>query len=523
MDWTGFPSVPSVSAFGGIEGRKAEIKYQRHPTGRLTWRFEDSPADPHVIESDRIIGLLSVNQHIADDYSLLYVEILESPAEVHEAERTHFRHLMLQRPPPDLIKDFTPSGRSCWALRYDHDSAMRIRSQLEAGSSPLQIVISTKSGQGHADKIYDNLLKPYLIYSGCIAHDVHRTTSTESIAEICQQILLPASKVGISLMTVLLSGDGGVVDLVNGLIPAQSAEDNGEDVLKLESGLQPQSFNLIPTGTGNALAHSSGLTRDRTLGMSTLMRGSPEPLPLFSVRFSPPATVVVPTLGDSSPSPRADKPERVTQVHGAVVFSWALHAALVADSDTPAYRKLGRERFSIAAKENLFPSNGQSLHPYTGRVTFQRPKSQDWEEIPRSAHSYLLATLCSSLEEKFNISPSNKPLDGKLRLVHFGPENGNPVSMTGEKVVGLMQKAYDGGKHVLDPTVGYEDIDRLRLELNEGDDPQTDEAHGGPGRWRRICVDGKIFICEPGTVVDVTGPKHDAHGVLRMMCCRDQD
>lgn len=516
MDHLGFPSVPSVSNSAAVQARKADIKYQRYPVGKLTWRTAEAPNEEHVIDSNRIISLIPVSQFIDDDYSLLYVEIADSTTDTPEAERTYFRSLMITRPPADIIKDFSPSGRSCWALRHDHDFAALIKKQLNVGKSPVQVILSTKSGQGSADKVYENLIRPMLIHNGCATHDVHRTTSSESVSEICRETILPAARCKVALMTILVSGDGGAVDLVNSLFPPTTDGDFGQ-ASSQPPEFEAQYFCLVPVGTGNALAHSCNLTRDRTLGLASMIRGFPEPLPTFTVRFSPPASVVVPPSEDMPPTPPAEQEKRVAELHGAVVFSWALHAALVADSDTPAYRKLGAERFQIAAKENLFPPNNAGPHPYRGRLSIKRANSADWEEVSRESHSYLLATLCSKLEEKFTISPASRPMDGKLRIVHFGPQKDPSNSMSGEHIVGLMQKAYDGGKHVTDPAVSYEEIEKLRLEMQEDDDQSIDDAHGGPGKWRRVCVDGTIFKCEPGTVIEVEAPRRDTSVVVRMV------
>lgn len=102
---------------------------------------------------------------------------------------------------------------------------------------------------------------------------------------------------------------------------------------------------------------------------------------------------------------------------------------------------------------------------------------------------YVLCTLVSNLEENFNISPSSKPLDGKLRLVSIGAV---PV----EEVVRVLGLAYQGGKHVESGdgkgVVGYEVVKGLRIEFEEDE-----------GMWRRVCVDGKIFECPKGGLMEV--------------------
>ena len=41
--------------------------------------------------------------------------------------------------------------------------------------------------------------------------------------------------------------------------------------------------------------------------------------------------------------------------------------------------------------------------------------------MDRREHMYVLATMVSNLQEKLRISPLSKPLDGQMRLLHFGP------------------------------------------------------------------------------------------------------
>lgn len=519
MDWLGLPSLVSVSDQGAVQGRRGEMRYSHNPH-KLSWKFEDSPTVEHSISADCIIGLIPVGQHLNDDYSLLYVEDDLASAEEHAIEKICFRALVLTNPPINLITDYSPSGQSCWAIRQDHELAANLKSQVDRGVNPLNVILSVKSGQGHAESVYLNLLKPFLDHIGCANHTVHRTTSDQSISKLCRDTFLPAARRGVLKIIVLLSGDGGVVDLVNGLLPYSNADGIEEQYLpNLPEQFAKPNCALLPLGTGNALAHSSGVTGDRTMGMSTMLRGYPVNLPMFTVRFTPPARVVNPPSEQDVKGSLSTHAEHVAATYGAVVFSWALHAALVADSDTAAYRAHGVQRFQMAAKENLFPADGGATHQYKGKLTFQRANGE-WKEVPRDRHSYILATLCSRLEEKFTISPWSRPLDGKLRLVHFGPNASAANTMTGQDIVGLMQKAYDGGKHVQEGAVGYEEAEQVRLEMDEAEDAPADEEHGGPGRWRRVCVDGKIFLCDAGATIEVLGPKHTP-SVARMVRCPD--
>ena len=149
----------------------------------------------------------------------------------------------------------------------------------------------------------------------------------------------------------------------------------------------------------------------------------------------------------------------------------------------------------MAARAALFPEDGKGPHRYRGRVEVLPPVGDDrkeggerWVPVPREEHAYVLGAMVSQLEKGFAISPASRPLDGRLWLVHFGPRDGDDVMR-------LMGLAYQGGGHVREPGVGYEEVEGFRIcfDDDEGSDP----------RWRRICVDGKIVVVEPKGWVEV--------------------
>ena len=129
-----------------------------------------------------------------------------------------------------------------------------------------------------------------------------------------------------------------------------------------------------------------------------------------------------------------------------------------------------------SAKELLEPSDGSAPHIYKGQVTpFTKGLNHDESQaLDRHEHMYILATMVSNLEEKLCISPSSKPLDGRMRLLHFGP-------VSSDRVMSILGRAFTGGSHVSDEAVTYKEIDGLRIDFDEKD-----------SRWRRVCVDGKI-------------------------------
>lgn len=102
------------------------------------------------------------------------------------------------------------------------------------------------------------------------------------------------------------------------------------------------------------------------------------------------------------------------------------------------------------------------------------------ELIQRSHHSYILCTLVSNLEKMFTISPASRPLDGKLRIVHFDSDSG-------KEIMEVMTAGYQGGKHVDLPIVGYQEVEAVKVEFEEEE-----------GEWLRVCVDGAIVRVEEG-------------------------
>ncbi|WEW59448.1 hypothetical protein PRK78_004922 [Emydomyces testavorans] len=347
------------------------------------------------------------------------------------------------------------------------------------GTPNVHVVISTHSGTHGALAFFTKALKPLLSALGVMDYQVHHTQSTETIINLSRTIFLPKARTGVRQRIILLSGDGGLVDIIK-VFSNTNEHDTGNG-----STFVAPCVSLIPMGTGNATANSTGLFKDATWGLSTLLRGEPRRLPLFRVDLSPGSVYLTDEGRRREPILRqCDESNSAAKVYGAVVLSWGMHASLVADSDTAEYRKFGAQRFQMAAKELLYPSDGSPTHRYHGRVTLikrDHSSRRDKEEvIDRKEHMYVLVTLMSQLEKEFTISPLSKPFDGQLRIVHFGP-------LDPDKAMELMSQAYQGGRHVEDDVVGYEAVEGVRIVLDEDDE-----------RWRRVCVDGKVIVVEKG-------------------------
>lgn len=402
-------------------------------------------------------------------HQLVYVDVAGEPAGTKAEQRTTLKVIGVLDPSEDILEQF--SARSQWFLP----------ALLENSSDHpnLHIIISGKSGGEHARLVYDNLVQPYLSALGLKEekdYSVQETASADTISNFTKDTLLPRARSGIHQSVILLSGDGGIVDLVNGLL-GDGTPTNGY--------IKPQ-LAILPMGTGNALAHSTLVTSDQTLGLSTLARGRPKALPIFRAHFSAGARVI--EGGEALPEPADSRVVAAVAdddgliVYGAVVFSYGLHASLVGDSDTPEYRKHGAQRFQMAAQNLLKPPNGEPPHAYRARVSVRRKDEQTWTVVEREEQAYVLATFASQLEAGFTISPASKPLDGQLRLVHFGPLEGG-----GDAIMDIMMKAYGGGKHADDERVEYDEVEGVKIDFDVENGEEEE-------KWRRVCVDGKIFV-----------------------------
>ncbi|KAI0858365.1 ATP-NAD kinase-like domain-containing protein [Xylaria cubensis] len=387
----------------------------------------------------------------------------------------------------------------------------------------IHVLVSTNSGTGLSLQFYNTVLAPLLKAFGLSASDEPErggaeqgsyhlliTQDADSVKKFARELSSRSrSEENVEHTIVLLSGDGGIVDLLNSYTSTDS------DNVSSKEDTKPQSLPLIavlPLGTGNALFHSlhravegPEATPDLVQGLRTLLRGKAAPLPSFKAVFPEGSRTI--TYSETAESASAEsvptnltsnlqeQTRYVTHLYGVVVASYGFHSQLVWESDTPSYRQHGAKRFQMVAEELLKES-----HAYRATVNIVRSSSNgetaSTERIDRDRHAYILATPVSNLEKTFCISPTSRPLDGQLRLVHFGP-------VDGAKTMEIMMAAYDGGKHVemrWEPTsaegyseeegtegVGYENIDEIRITTHEEDT-----------RWRKVCIDGTIVEIPTG-------------------------
>lgn len=368
------------------------------------------------------------------------------------------------------------------------------RSSSRAGGLVVDYLVSTKAGTGRAVQFWDDVLRPLLRFaSQSLTQETEPdrvvvTDSDDSVRAYARETHPPTPRT-----IVLLSGDGGVVDLLNSSTPPAPEE------------APLPSIVLIPLGTGNALFNSlhkplAAGPSELVLALRTLLGGVAAPLPTFKASFPPGSRIVKYTPKDEMGGAETPRDEAaaldllyrqetdVRELYGSIVASYGFHASIVYESDTPAYRAHGAARFGMVAQQLL-----KEYHHYAAQIAIRRPGgagSDALERIPRDEHAYVLAAMVSNLERTFTISPASRPLDGQLRLVHFEP-------LGPERSMEAMMKAYDGGKHVDvewedGKRIYYDDIDEMTIQVDDEEE-----------RWRKVCIDGTIVDIPKGGVVHV--------------------
>ena len=459
------------------EDKIATVRIAYETPDTLTLRYEEGQGTKQISSHDVIafLPLPKPGDSEEEGYTLVYLQHPKAGSgELKDQQVDATANCVHVRSPArSLLEQYcVPSLPKHLDVSPDH-----------SGHCSFHVIVSVKSGTCQADSFFVNVVQKVLNALGFLEqhYKVHKTTSERFIKEFTRDLLCPRANRGIHQTVLLLSGDGGVVDMINAML----------QVPQSHKFVKP-TIGLIAMGTGNALANSTGLNSDSTKGLRSFLRGTPHSLPTFTAKFSPGSVLLTDEGRQTEPLPTEGGHFGV--LHGAVVCSWALHASLVADSDTTEHRKYGAERFQMAAKELMHPTDGSKPHTYKGRVTLFR-MSEGGREYPeyldRAEHMYILATLVSNLEQKFRISPRSRPLDGQLRLLHFG-------ALPSDEIMRIIGMAFTGGDHIKEPAVGYQTLEAMRIDLEEAD-----------SRWRRICVDGKIVQVGEGGWVEARKESHD--------------
>ncbi|KAI5817728.1 ATP-NAD kinase-like domain-containing protein [Pyronema omphalodes] len=328
-------------------------------------------------------------------------------------------------------------------------------------TNPPTVLVSSASGSNGAASYYDNFISP-LLFALYDTHDLGppspiHTTSATTISDTVRSLSQKSEQQTI----LLLAGDTAITEAIN------AAKDH-------------ITLAIFPLGTGNALSTSYHSSKGHPLisPLKALLHGAAKPLPTFSVQFSAGA--------------KCSNGTAVEPTTGAIVVSWGVHAAVVADAEELRATVKGRERFGVA-----FQEIAKEMHRFLGKVSVR--VDGEWKQVGDEDHFYVLATMCAELEPGFRISPDSTPGEKRMRLVWFSVEKP-------EEVGEMMAKAFDGGKHTDDERVRYEAVEGIRIEVQEKEE-----------RYRRVCIDGGIVtLPENGWVEAVVNDKDE--GVKLVWC-----
>ncbi|KAF8978143.1 hypothetical protein BGZ46_006778 [Entomortierella lignicola] len=330
-------------------------------------------------------------------------------------------------------------GREAWEST--------VQPALNKAGKPFKLIET--NAQGHVQSYFSDNIK-------AIITDLVQSLS--AVDESANNTIIRPSTA--TLQIIVLGGDGTVHEIVNGIL--RGVEGTGY----VSEEFRPKvKFSIIPTGTGNAISTSLGVTSVQD-AVDRFLTGKVVPLRPMSV------------------STRVGEDWKV-YVYTIVVNSYGLHCATVYDSEE--FRHLGNERFLHAAMKNV-----ENLKQYEGQLVFSGPV----QSYDRSAgglapisnidnngttlslpgpFTYLLITKQASLEPGFTPTPFAKTSDEWMDVM--------VVQNVGKAEIMEMFGSTSTGKHVEQKTVEYFKTKAVELEV---------PTQG------RLCIDGEFLTIKGG-------------------------
>lgn len=120
------------------------------------------------------------------------------------------------KPPFILSSTHKPSLNEQVLTRHSRP----LPAQLDSGESHIYVLVSVKSGLGQAELFFETVVEPVVSAVGLKETDysVIWTQNANTVREFARSILQPNAERGRKQTVLLLSGDGGIVDIVNALL-----------------------------------------------------------------------------------------------------------------------------------------------------------------------------------------------------------------------------------------------------------------------------------------------------------------
>jgi hypothetical protein len=125
--------------------------------------------------------------------------------------------------PPTPFKLKTTAALNLPEQFLDKHLFQGLPAHLNHDANVLHVLISTLSGTGLSPQFFEDILETLLGAIGLESSDykVTRTQSAESVAEFARSELLVRANEGKKQTVLMLSGDGGMVDTINGLLESE--------------------------------------------------------------------------------------------------------------------------------------------------------------------------------------------------------------------------------------------------------------------------------------------------------------
>lgn len=198
----------SSSTTTAINGDPVEFLYQN---GALKWtkilEINNGIPEEGSISDNNVLMVIG-SSSTSPVYTVYSIAPLSSSLDALPVPDVELRQTTLTSPPQDflskhLFRELSP--------------------HLSLPAENIHVIISSKSGTGRAPAFFAENLKPALraIGLGEPDYQVMRTDSQESINQLASRTLRDRASKGVCQTVLLLSGDGGVVDLLNGLMGAE--------------------------------------------------------------------------------------------------------------------------------------------------------------------------------------------------------------------------------------------------------------------------------------------------------------
>jgi hypothetical protein len=197
--------MSSSTTGAAVNGEPVEFVYEN---STLTWTKIQGEGKGAISESD-VLAITSLS-HTPPLYKIYTLGIVDSPSNnALPVPDVELRETQLRAPPNEFI--------------LKHLVNYPAPSRLSLPAEDIYVVISSKSGTGKAAAFFEDILQPFLAALG-LSKDRYQTVTTvshETITELAETKLRDKASQGVRQTVLLLSGDGGVVELLNGLAGAE--------------------------------------------------------------------------------------------------------------------------------------------------------------------------------------------------------------------------------------------------------------------------------------------------------------